>query len=265
MSDVRLVSGEAALTVSVTSGGRLGSLQVGDLELLGRGGSGIYHWGCFPMAPFAGRVRRGRLTWGGSTYQLPITFGPHAIHGVVVDRAWTVEEVTAESARLSCPFDSRWPWAGHAVAAMALSAQRLDVTMEVHADAVPMPAWTGYHPWFRRQLSRGEPARLDFTVEGMLRRDDDGIPTGEVVPRPEGPWDECFTGATWPATLTWDGALQLRISSDADYVVVFDQHEGTVCVEPQTGPPDAVALGREAVVEPGRPLVLHMSWEWSPA
>jgi aldose 1-epimerase len=265
VNDVRLTSGEAALTVSAGSGGRLSSLRIGDLELLGRGGSGIYHWGCFPMAPFAGRIRHGRLTWEGTTHQLPITFGAHAIHGVVVDRDWHVDDVAAASARLSCPFDSRWPWAGHAVAGMELSAERLDITLEVHADAVPMPAWTGWHPWFRRRLARGGPARVDFTVDGMLQRDADGIPTGEVVPRPEGPWDECFTGPAWPATLIWDGALRLRISSDAGYLVVFDQHDGTTCVEPQTGPPDAVALDRHTVVEPGRPLVMRMSWEWSSA
>jgi galactose mutarotase-like enzyme len=151
------------------------------------------------------------------------------------------------------------------VTVMELSGQRFDVTTEVHADAVPMPAWTGWHPWFRRRLARGEPARLDFTVEGMLRRDAESMPTGEVVPRPEGPWDDCFTGVVWPATLTWDGALQLRISSDAGYLVVYTEPEDMICVEPQTGPPDAVALGHETVVEPGRPLVMHMSWEWSPA
>lgn len=265
MSDVRLVAGGTELTLSACSGGRMAGLRVGDLEVLGSGGTGIYHWGCFPMAPFAGRIRRGRLSWAGRTYQLPITFGAHAIHGVAIDRAWSVDHLTATTARLSCPFDSRWPWAGHAVSELRLAEDGVDAVLEVHADADPMPAWTGWHPCFRRQLARGEPARLDFTVEGMLQRDDEGMPTGEVIPRSGGPWDDCFTGAAWPATVTWDGALQLCITSDAGYVVVYTDEASMVCVEPQTGPPDAVALGRHAVVEPGHPLVTRMSWGWSPA
>ena len=151
------------------------------------------------------------------------------------------------------------------VSELRLAEDRLDAVLEVHADADPMPAWTGWHPWFSRQLSRGGPAKLDFTAEGMLQRDEESMPSGEVVPRPSGPWDDCFTGAVWPATVTWDGALRLRIDSDAGYVVVYDQETADVCVEPQTGPPDAVALGRHAVVEPGQPLVARMSWAWSPA
>ena len=93
MSDVRLTAGDTALTVATGSGGRMAGLRVGDLELLGRGGPGVFDWGCFMMAPFAGRIRRGRLSWAGHTYQLPINFGGHAIHGVTVDRAWTVDGI----------------------------------------------------------------------------------------------------------------------------------------------------------------------------
>ena len=38
-------------------------------------------WGCYPMVPWAGRVRRGRFVFADGTYQLPINMAPHAIHG----------------------------------------------------------------------------------------------------------------------------------------------------------------------------------------
>src|SRR5262249_14593720 len=110
VTDIRLSNGDTTLTISRAGGGRIAGLRVGDLDVIGRGGNGLYEWGCFALAPFAGRVRRGRLTWQSVTHQLPITLGPHAIHGVTVDRPWQVLDVSATSARMSCPFDARWPW-----------------------------------------------------------------------------------------------------------------------------------------------------------
>jgi aldose 1-epimerase len=61
--------------------------------------------------------------------------------------------------------------------------------------------------------------------------------------------------------LTWPGALELVIASSCDHWVVYDEPADAVCVEPQTGPPDALNLG-PAVVEPERPLVATMEWRW---
>ncbi len=65
MSDaiVTLTSARAAVTVDLVAGGRLASLTVDGDELLyfGDPGTGPMGWGCYPMAPFAGRVRYGAL------------------------------------------------------------------------------------------------------------------------------------------------------------------------------------------------------------
>jgi aldose 1-epimerase len=263
--DLTLADGDTALTIATDAGGRLAALRVDGLDLIGRGGTSMYHWGCFVMAPFAGRIRRGRLSWQGRRYQLPITLGPHAIHGVVVDRPWTVLDADPRSARLSCEFDSRWPWRGRVEASWSLTETGLTGRLEVHATEQPMPASTGWHPWFARRLSRGEPALLDFEADSVLTKDADGMPTGDIGPVPDGPYDDCFAGVRWPASVRWEGALQLSVSSDAAHLVVFDELPGGVCLEPQTGPPDAVALDQYAVVEPGTPLTVGMQWAWSPA
>jgi aldose 1-epimerase len=98
----------------------------------------------------------------------------------------------------------------------------------------------------------------------MLRRDAAGIATDEVLPVPPGAWDDCFVGVRWPITLTWKGVLSLQITADTDYATVFTQRPTVVCVEPQTAPPDAVALDRFALVRPGAPLVARMSWTFGP-
>jgi len=42
--------------------------------------------GIFPVAAWAGRSRRGRFTFEGRPYQLPMNFPPDAIHGTLADR-----------------------------------------------------------------------------------------------------------------------------------------------------------------------------------
>jgi aldose 1-epimerase len=265
VTDLQLSAGDTSFAVSPHNGGRFASLRVRDLELVGRGGPGLYHWGCYPMAPYAGRVRFGRLTWAGTRYQLPIQMPPHAIHGVTVDRPWQVLDASATSASLRCDFDIRWPWRGHAVQHLTLSGDRLDAVLEVHADDAPMPAWTGYHPWFARRLGRGEPVRIEFASAGKLPKDDDGMPTDALTPVPDGPYDDVFTDMTWPARLVWDDAIALSVSSPSPYAVIFDERPDGVCVEPQTAPPNAVELGLADTVEPGTPLVLQMTWTWADA
>jgi len=262
VTDHVLRAGDTALTVSPGNGGRLASLRIGDLEVLGRGGGRLVDWGAYAMAPYAGRVRRGRLVWEGVAHQLALLAPPHALHGVTVDRSWDVTAADESSLTQRCAFDSRWPWSGHAVQHVELTADGVLARLEVHADRDAMPAWCGFHPWFARSLGRGGPVLVDLAAGGMLRRDADGMPTAEVVAAPPGPWDDCFVDVRWPVTLTWPDVLRLRVSSDAGYAVVFDAKPAAVCVEPQTAPPNAAELGRAATVEPGSPLALTMRWDW---
>jgi aldose 1-epimerase len=111
-------------------------------------------------------------------------------------------------------------------------------------------------------LARGGPAEIGLDASAVLVRDGDGIPSGERAPVPAGPWDDCFDGVRWPVTVTWPGALRLEVRADTRYVVVYDQPEHTVCVEPQTGPPDAINL-EPVVVTPDRPMTAAMTWSWA--
>jgi galactose mutarotase-like enzyme len=262
VTDHVLRADDAALTVSPGNGGRLVSLRVGDLEVLGRGGSRLVDWGSYAMVPYAGRVRAGRLTWDGVRHQLAIQAPPHAMHGVTLDRSWDVVDATERSLTLRCAFDSRWPWAGHALQHVELTGDSALARLEVHAERDAMPAWCGFHPWFLRRLGRGAPVTIALHAGAMLRRDGEGMPTHEGVAVAPGPWDDCFVDVRWPVTLRWPDALELTVSSDGGYVVVFDAKPGAVCVEPQTAPPNAAELGLAATVTPDAPLSLTMHWAW---
>ena len=71
-ADLVLTAGDARLTVDPAVGGRMTSLVVGGHELLVTEGYGPIRWGCYPMAPFAGRIRDGRFGFRGRTVQLPL-------------------------------------------------------------------------------------------------------------------------------------------------------------------------------------------------
>lgn len=261
--ELTLQQDDATLHVDHEAGGRVSQLEVAGLALLAHvDRDSIYHWGCFVMAPWAGRIRRGRFQFGARDYQLPVNGEPHAIHGTVLDRPWEVVEATTASALLQCSLDDRWPWRGYVRHVIRIQPGAAEFRIEVHAGDAPFPAAAGWHPWFRRRLARGGLAELSLDAESMLRRDEDGIPSGERVPVPPGPWDDCFDHVRWPTTLTWPGALRLEITADTRYGVVYTEPENAVCVEPQTGPPDALNL-EPVEVRPDQPLVARMTWAWS--
>ena len=220
-------------------------------------------WGCYPMAPFAGRIRDGRFTFDGRDHRLPRNLPPHAIHGTVLERAWAVDAVVHGArhgeATLSIDLGPDWPFAGRVTQRVVLGSAGLKATLTLVADE-PMPATMGWHPWFRRVLTgsaerpdgASSPAELRFEPEWMYERGPDGLPTGRLVPPTSGPWDDCFTGVRTPPRLVWPGRFALEVASSCDHWVVYTQPEHAICIEPQTGPPGAVELD-PAVVRPANP------------
>jgi aldose 1-epimerase len=271
---VLLRAGDCEVAVDPICGSRLASLSTRGLALLVDDADDTLEWGCYPMAPWAGRLRHGRFTFDGVEHRLPLTLPPHAIHGTLFEAAWTIEERTEAAATFSAALGAPWPFAGRVVHTVAVEPDAVHLRLEVHAEE-PMPAACGWHPWWRRQLTRdaatvGRPLLVDLDATTMYVRDDTKAPTGERVPlpsrpapgeRPEGPWDDCVTGLRRPPVLRWDGALELTVESDADHLVVFDEPRHAVCVEPQTGPPDALNLAPRTI-GPGEPLVATATFRW---
>lgn len=259
--EAELSAGAATVVIDAEHGGRLSSLRVDDLELLIGEVNDPLEWGCFPMAPFAGRVRDGRFRFAGHEHQLELNLPPHAHAGTVYDLAWKVEHAEPTDAVLSTDLGDGWPFRGRVVHRIRLGERSLELRLEVWADDEPFPASCGWHPWWRRQLSRGAPLKLAFDAGAMWAKCPDGIPSGELVSPTPGPWDDCFTDLAGPPVLRWEGALELRVETTCMDVVVFDERPYATCVEPQTGPPDALRL-TPVLVEPGLPLVAEATFAW---
>jgi aldose 1-epimerase len=135
--------------------------------------------------------------------------------------------------------------------------------LTVHAGDQDMPATLGWHPWFRRQLERGGPLSLDADMRAAswFEKDDEGIPTGRLrVVRPR-PWDDCFRGVGSIA-LEWPAALRIDVEHDCDDVVLYDPPHA-ICVEPQSGPPDAFTIDAAGCrVAAGSSLERTVTWRW---
>ncbi|WP_189173963.1 aldose epimerase family protein [Streptomyces lasiicapitis] len=257
--EIRLAAGSVGVTVQPGNGCRVGSLTVDGVELLRQG----ERYGSFPMVPWCGRTRDGRFTNGATTHQLPLNGPPHAIHGTGRDTAWKTARAGGSEAVFTYDLTDPWPYPGRVTQIVELTESALTLRMSVETYDDSFPAQAGWHPWFNRRLTDGgEDVRIAFDAAWQERRGADHLPTGERVDPLPGPWDDCFgmPGGV-DVTLTWPGQLELNVASREEWVVVYDEQEAAVCVEPQTGPPNGLNTAPR-LVTPLEPLETSTTWTW---
>ncbi len=245
-----LAKGDWRVEVAPGAGGRIARIRLGDHEWLldhAPGNAAMIAWGCFPMVPWAGRLRRGRFPWQGGLQQVATNLEGHAIHGVGFALPWEVVASGADYCELALalPRDRRWPFGGRAWQRIALDTTGLRLELSVTAEECAMPAVIGWHPWFTK------PDHMQFQPSRAYIRGDDGITDGELVEPFAGPLDDCFINEA-PVVLH-GGGRTLHLSSDCNHWVVFDGSPAATCVEPQSGPPNAFNL-QPCVLAPGECL-----------
>lgn len=259
---MRLRAGDTVAVIDAAHGGRLASFVVDGRELLVQQGADVFHWGSFPLAPWVGRVRHGRFSYAGRVVRLPINSPPHALHGLVADREWTVHG----QGSLAVEITDSWPWPCRVVQSVVLSDQRIDFGLEVHAE-VPMPVDIGWHPWFNRQLVdeagvASAPVELVVQPGRMYLNGSDGLPSGQLGPPVPRPWDYCFVELAGPPVVRWGDLLEVSVHSDCSHWVFYDQEQQGICVEPWTGPPNSLNLPNRTIVTADQPLRATMTWTW---
>jgi aldose 1-epimerase len=248
-----------AVTIAPQAGGRIAQIMCDGVAWLAghsETNTAAIAWGSYPMVPWAGRIRRGRFHFGEQTHQLPINLGAHAIHGVGFVLPWHVAMHTATRTELvlALPTDERWPFGGTARQSITTEGRtlRLELSVTAGAQAMPKPV-LGWHPWFAK------PDAIDFQPDAAYPRDSEGIAVRPLQPPPLGPWDDCFIN-TRPVLLHRAGQT-LRLASDCDHWVVYDEPAQTTCVEPQSGPNDAFNLA-PSILAPGATVSAWFTLEW---
>ncbi|MFK8023767.1 MAG: aldose 1-epimerase [Ilumatobacter sp.] len=266
-------------SISVTSGSERAELLIAPGEA-----DGSLTWGCYPMAPWAGRLRHGRFEFmgdevlldlnhadggdaGGGRIEPPVDnpggLAPddrrHTIHGTTYDRLWDVVSAADDRIEMTCPIDGsrKWPFPGLARQLISVRTDGVDFELTVEPTAGPFPATVGWHPWFAR------PKQIDFEPLAMYRRDEIGVTTDELLPPVPPPWDDCFINHR-PVRLHYDRGVAPTVtvtSPDCDHWVVFDGARAGIAVEPQSGPPNAPNV-RPDLASSDRVLRRTMTISW---
>ena len=107
---------------------------------------------CFPLVPFANRIRGGSFVCDGRTVTLPANMAgdKSPIHGQGWQSPWSVESRSESGAVLSFHHEAdAWPWDYRAVETIVLSEEGLSLTLECeNLSPEPMPCGLGFHPYW---------------------------------------------------------------------------------------------------------------------
>lgn len=244
---IRIRHGELVVDVAPEAGGRIAQITRNGLPWLvdyEANHAAMIAWGCYPMLPWAGRIRRGRFRFEGRDYQLPINLDHHAIHGVALDMPWEVDTHATSYIDLSLalPSDERWSFGGSAHQRIEVGEGQLRMTLTVRAGERAMPSTIGWHPWFQK------PARLDFHPRKVYPRDAGDIATRPLAEPPPGSWNDCFLNDRPVVIHRCDQSV--RLTSDCNHLMVYGEPAHATCTEPQSGPPNAFNFEGAAHLSP---------------
>ncbi len=243
------------------------------------GGKRASHSGIPLLFPFPNRIRGGRYSWAGKTWEMPSEAVPwdgkgSAIHGFCLDRPWRVvdqtdRQITGEF-RLSLDAPERLPfWPADATIRLKYSLNwtclRADITVSNPSDT-PLPWGFGTHAYFRVPLSPSSepghctvyaPARKQWVLNSEL------VPVGTLTDPPEdaqlvdSPYFDTLqvdsvytdveirTGFSVCRVMDERAGLQMEQRSSADFreiVAFIPPWTKAVCLEPYTCVSDAINL-----------------------
>lgn len=244
-------------------GGRIGQVWFDDVALLLDESTDVdplFGWGSYPMVPWAGRLGAGRFQFRRDVVTMPTNFGANAMHGLGLSHPWDVVAVASSSLVARLDLDKvGWPFRAWCEQRISLAPTTLHMEMSVHSPDREFPAQIGWHPWFL------PPTTVEVDFREMYVRDAGGLTTTATCSPAAPPWDDCFTGANRAPHLVVNG-VNIDLSSTCGYWVVYTQDARGVCIEPQSGIPNAFnSLGESSldIVGPARVLQHSFTWELS--
>lgn len=203
---------------------------------------------CFPLLPFANRIREGRLSFKGQSIQLEKNDkGRHALHGFSWRTPWFVQEKQYGSILLTQRHEAgEWPWDYEAKQHISLSNQglRIDLTVK-NLSATEMPLGLGLHPYFPAP----EQARLRANVESFHSIQPDTLEWSAHKDHPHVQslrhskalpidLDNYFDGWTGRAQIDWPThRVELSASDNLPYLALYSpKAERFFCLEPVSHP-----------------------------
>jgi aldose 1-epimerase len=222
---------------------------------------------CFPLVPYANRIRDGRFLFCGREVvePPPVPEARHALHGHGWRRDWLIRERGEDRLVLEYRHAAAaWPWDYRARQTFTLTPEALVVGLEVKnlSDDL-MPAGLGFHPSFPRRPA----AVVRAAASGVWLADAECLPTEKTAVPPA--WDlaegrpladlaldHVFTGWNGRAVIAWpeEGAsLALEACHPLlSFLAVETRPEAeSFCLKPVSHCADAINLAREGVPDTG--------------
>lgn len=263
MAGINLSNDRTRLIFDPQHGGRIAQVWFDDRPLLVESSPGIdplFGWGCYPMVPWAGRLAGGRFQFRRDVVHMPANSGPNAMHGLGMSHPWQVVASATSSVVARLELNAvGWPFSAWCEQRIALGPTTIHMEMSVHSTEREFPAQVGWHPWFC------SPETIRVSFDTMYVRDDAGLTTTATCPPTAPPWDDCFAGVVNSPALTVNG-VSIELSSTCRYWVVYTEDPRGVCIEPQSGIPNAFNSLAESgldIVGPARVLRHSFSWDLS--
>ena len=235
------------------------------------------------LFPFPNRIRDGRFTWAGKTYQLPTNdpTGKNAIHGFVCRRPWRVvaQGANAGAAWVTAEFVGSkdapdvldlWPTDYRLSVTYRLEHQSLEVLAVVsNQGAQDLPWGLGYHPYFDLSLFGGAAAEVTVHAHQYWELVD-SLPTGQraqvdarrdlraAQTYDQLHLDDVFTDLHRSTDMNemvctgmvshGDRRLELYSSGVFREIVGFTPpHRQAICLEPYTCATDAINLQQKGI------------------
>jgi aldose 1-epimerase len=240
---LQLQAGDLRLQLRPDLGGAIAGLWLGDVAVLREcepaGPASARACASYPLVPYSNRIGHRRFDWKNRHYTTAANVDglPHSLHGVAWQRAWSVEEQSANRVLLEYthPSDPYWPFAFHVVQEFLLSPTALRVTLTAtNIDARQGPMGLGWHPYFPKRAG----SRIELQVAARWDNDAAGLAAHRVVQPGIAAevaalaFDNCFDGWQGVALIS-DELLRLRLTSSLDRVVVYTPgSKPYFCVEP---------------------------------
>jgi aldose 1-epimerase len=240
---------------------------------------------CFPLVPFANRIRDGSFSCDGRTVTLaPNMAGdPSPLHGQGWRAAWHVSEAGEDHALLTFHHTAgEWPWDYEATQRIRLDPQGLSLELSCRNLSRPrMPCGLGFHPYYPCTAETVLDTHVSsaWTIDAAVLPVEEVAPTGQYDLRARSicgqGLDNGFDGWGGTAVIRWPGEdVGLRLSSpDAGRFQVYSPASGGLFVAepvqnanaalnaPQTEWPE---LGM-TLLEQGQATVLHARFDVIPA
>jgi aldose 1-epimerase len=235
------------------------------------------------LFPFPNRIRDGKFTFGGKSYEVPLGGKPHAIHGFAIAANWDVADHGTSGdesfivgrfhvAAISPESRRQWPTDAILTVRYALSGRRLTMTITVtNPTDQDLPYGFGIHPYFRIPFASKDPAKGKvFLPSSEFWPQEGNLPTGDRKPvdarldfRKGQPMnglklDDVLTGLGFEGDRCTCRLVDEELG--AEFHLGFDRHfrelvvftppfgEGTlIAVEPYTQTTDAINLQARGV------------------